>query len=162
MQAGEHRERVLQGQIVPPSCSAGDDVILWATCSSCFFGYFRSGEITVPSARAFDKRVHLSWRDITVDRSESPTRVHFLLKRSKRDQFSRVVEVFVGATQDALCPVRAIVTYTAQRGKSRGPFFKLSLLSESTGSPHSHQRLLFEGGYYSGCGYYSSKYGIFI
>ena len=23
-------------------------------------------------------------------------------------------------------------------------------------------RLLFEGGYYSGCGYYSSKYGIYI
>ena len=55
-------------------------------------------------------------------------------------QATCVVEVFVGATQDALCPVRAIVTYTAQRGKSRGPFFKLSLLSESTGSPHSHQR----------------------
>ena len=34
------------------------------------------------------------------------------------------VEVFVGATGDALCPVQATVTYSSRRGDSPGLFFR--------------------------------------
>ena len=71
VQAGVRRERALQGetgrQRLPITidilcrlqfhllCPAGVDVMLWDAWSSCFFGHFCSGEITVPSARAFEE-----------------------------------------------------------------------------------------------------------
>ena len=39
-----------------------------------------------------------------------------------------------------------------------GYYSRAALISSSS----RKVRLLFEGGYYSGCGYYSSKYGIYI
>ena len=45
------------------------------------------------------------------------------LKRSKTDQYGRGVEVFVGATDDDLCPVRAVYSYTSLRGTGSGAFF---------------------------------------
>ena len=40
----------------------------------------------------------------------------------------------------------------------RGYYSRAALISLSS----RKARLLFEGGYYSGCGYYSSKYGTYI
>lgn len=37
-----------------------DIIMLWAAACLCFFRFFRSGEITIPSLGAFDPRVHLS------------------------------------------------------------------------------------------------------
>ena len=48
------------------------------------------------------------------------------LKVSKCDQFSRGVNVFVGHTEDDLCPVVAVLNYIAQRGEQPGPFFRFS------------------------------------
>ena len=43
-----------------------DKAMLWAAASACFFGFFRAGEITVPSASAFDPLVHLAWGDVAI------------------------------------------------------------------------------------------------
>ena len=101
-----------------------DHIMLWAAASLCFFGFFRGGEITVQSAGAFDPKVHLAWGDVSVDGTVPPSKIRVFLKRSKTDQFGRGVEVFVGATGDALCPVQATVTYSSRRGASPGPFFR--------------------------------------
>ncbi len=70
----------------------------------CFFGFCRSGEITVPSASAYDERVHLAWGDVAVVKgSSSIVRIH--LKRSKCDQLGRGVDIFVGRMHSELCPV---------------------------------------------------------
>ena len=50
--------------------------------------------------------------------------VRVFLKRSKTDQFGRGTEVFLGATGDELCPVRAVSSYAAHRGTAAGAFFR--------------------------------------
>ena len=52
--------------------------------------------------------------------------VRVFLKRSKTDQFGRGTEVFLGATGDELCPVRAVSSYVAHRGTAAGAFFRTS------------------------------------
>ena len=101
-----------------------DNVMMWAAAVSCFFGFFRSGEITVPSAAAFDAAVHLAWGDIATDAANPPSMVRVRLRRSKTDQFGSGVEVYMGATGDELCPVHAIVAYSKRRGTAAGPFFR--------------------------------------
>lgn len=100
-----------------------DNAMMWAASSACFFGFFRAGEITVPSATEFDAAVHLAWGDVSVNATAPPSMVRIFLKRSKTDQFGRGVEVFLGATGDDLCPVAAIVAYAGRRGVAPGPFF---------------------------------------
>ena len=83
-----------------------------------FFGFFRSGEITVPSITGFDPTRHLKWGDVCANRTESPSLVRVHLSFSKCDQLGKGVDVFLGATGDELCPVRAITSYSQRRGWS--------------------------------------------
>lgn len=112
-----------------------DECLLWAAATVCFFGFFRAGEITVPGASTFDARVHLAWGDVSV--SEDGRMLRILLKRSKTDQFMRGTEVFIGATDDDVCPVSAIRDYVARRGTSLGPFFR-----STQGSPLTKARFV--------------------
>ena len=49
-----------------------DDHILWAAAAMCFFRFFRSGEITIPSLAAIDQHHHLSCGDVAVDDINKP------------------------------------------------------------------------------------------
>ena len=49
-----------------------DDIMLWAACCTCFFGFLRSREITVPSMKSYDPGCHLSAGNVTVDSLTSP------------------------------------------------------------------------------------------
>ena len=100
-----------------------DIIMLWAAACLCFFRFFRSGEITIPSLSAFDPKVHLSWGDIAVDNPAEPSALQVTLKRSKCDQFGEGVRVLVGRTGDAICPVAAMLAYLASRGCGEGPLF---------------------------------------
>ena len=101
-----------------------DNTMLKAAATLCFFGFFRSGEITVPSTSAFEERRHLAWGDIAVDQASPPAVVRVHLKRSKCDQLGHGVDVFVGRTGTALCPVTAILAYVKKRGPRPGSFFR--------------------------------------
>ena len=70
------------------SCSS-DIKMLWAAAMICFFGLFRSGEITVPSITSFNPSTHLAWGDVSVDNIDSPTALCIRLKKSKTDQLGR-------------------------------------------------------------------------
>ena len=98
--------------------------MLWAAATLCFFGFFRSGEITIPTSNSYQPSIHLSWGDIAVDNHEAPTLVEVKLKRSKTDQLGKGARVFVGRTRCPVCPVAAILAYMASRGTNDGPFFK--------------------------------------
>ena len=50
--------------------------------------------------------------------------VRIFLKRSKTDQYGKGTEVFLGATEDDICPVEAVTSYVARRGASPGSFFR--------------------------------------
>ncbi len=101
-----------------------DVVMLWAAAITCYFGFFRAGEITIPSASSYDPAIHLSWGDVAINSIQAPARVRVHLKRSKCDQLREGVDVFLGRTANELCPVTAVLTYMAQRGGQAGAFFR--------------------------------------
>lgn len=108
-----------------PLAAQFDIVMLWAACLVGFFGFLRAGEFTVASMEAFDASVHLSVSDVSVDSRDSPSTVRIVLKQSKTDPFRRGAEVFLGRTDNDLCPVAALLCYLARRGAAPGPLFRL-------------------------------------
>ena len=99
-------------------------IMPWTAVSLCFFGFFRSGEITVPSLERYDERFHLGWGDVAIDDPANPRAVQIHLRSSKTDQFGNGLNVVVGSTSDPLCPVAVVCAYMAIRGPGSGPFFK--------------------------------------
>ena len=81
-------------------------ILLRSAAALCFFGFFRSGEITVPTA-SFDEWIHLAWGDVATD-DASP------LKRSKCDQMGLGVDVYVGRTGVEICPVSLTLCHGAR------------------------------------------------
>jgi len=91
-------------------------VMIWAAAVMCFFGFFRAGEITVPTVASFDGSKHLTWRDVAIDSVECPQTIKVHLKKSKTDQLGKGVDVYIGRTGDPLCPVVAVRHYVSMRG----------------------------------------------
>ena len=86
-----------------------DNVMLWAASCTCYFGFLRSGEVTVPSESAYDSSVHLNISDIAVDSVEAPSSIRLRIKAPKTDQFRKGVDIFLGRTHNRLCPVEALL-----------------------------------------------------
>lgn len=103
-----------------------DNIMLWAACCMCFFGFLRSGEVTVPSLKEYDAEGHLSEGDVSLDSLSNPTVVQVLIKASKTDPFRKGVTLYLGKTGNDLCPVAAVAAYLAVRGRSPGPFFRFT------------------------------------
>jgi len=61
--------------------------------------------------------------DVAVDDHRSPSMVKIHLRRSKTDQFCRDVDVYMGSTGDALCPVTPLLAYLAVKRGEYGPLF---------------------------------------
>ena len=49
-----------------------DTEMLWAAAALCFFGFLRSGELTVPTETSYDAGAHLNFQDVSVDTLEDP------------------------------------------------------------------------------------------
>ena len=109
-----------------PKSTEPDIKMLWAAVVICFFGFFRSGEITVPSLNSFDPSTHLGWGDVSLDNVLDPTMLKVHLRKSKTDQLKKGVDVYIGKINGSLCPVGAGVEYMSTRGSDLGPFFKFS------------------------------------
>ena len=95
-----------------------DETLLWAAAMTCFFGFFRTGELTVPSDSAFNPAVHLAWGDVAVSQDSRTLRI--TLKCAKTDQYGRGMEVFIRSTGDLLCPMGEFL--------SDAPFSNLEIL----------------------------------
>ncbi len=70
-----------------------DSFMLWAAICTCFFGFMRSGEMTIPSESAFDSSSHFCFNDVSVDNIADPRVVKVRLKASKTDPFRQRVEI---------------------------------------------------------------------
>ena len=103
-----------------------DNTMIWVACCTCFFGFLRLGEIVVPSSMGYDPSVHLSVGNVTLDSRVSPSVAQVTVKVSKTDPFRKGVAIFLGKTNNELCPVTALATYMylAVRGATRGSFFR--------------------------------------
>ena len=102
-----------------------NNIMLWAACCTYFFGFLRSGEITVPSQKDYDSSAHLSSGDVTFNSQHTPSMAQINIKASKTDPFPKGVTICVGRTNNDLCPVAALAAYTTIRGSNEGPFFVL-------------------------------------
>ena len=98
-------------------------VVLWAIFCLAFFGFFRLGELLLQSPGTFNPSVDLAWGDIAMDSLSEPRMLKVHLKKSKCDQSGAGVDVVVGRTSSALCPVTAMVQYVNLRQNRPGPFF---------------------------------------
>ena len=101
-----------------------DAKMLWAATCLAFFGFLRVGEFTSPSGTLFDKEIHLSLADVSVDCSSAPSMLFVRLKQSKTDQLRRGVTIVLGKSEQfPLCPLSAVLSYLVVRGKTVGPLF---------------------------------------
>ncbi len=105
-----------------PKARDYDTIMTWAAATLCFFGFFRAGEITVPSCTTFNPSRHLAWGDVIVDNPASPQVIKVNLKISKSDQLGKGADVFIGSTSSSLCPVAAVLAYMVTSGNTDGPF----------------------------------------
>ena len=99
-------------------------MLLWAVATSAFFGFFRLGELLPESVKAFAPTTGLSWGDVALDSRQALRMVQIHLKVSKCDQFGGGANIILEATDDALCPVKAMVLFVTERGCALGPFFR--------------------------------------
>ena len=100
-----------------------DNAMLWAACCTAFFGFLRSSEMTVPSQYTYNPTIHLFIQDVVVDNKSSPSLVRILIKQSKTDPFRQGVYIYLGRTGNAICPVKAILSYLALWDDVSGPLF---------------------------------------
>ena len=76
---------ILRGLLTQWSNPSGTEkeyafAMLRVTETICFFGLFRSGELTVTSAGAFNQCIH---RDVAADEANRPSMIKVHLKQSK-------------------------------------------------------------------------------
>lgn len=76
-----------------------------------------------PSSRSFDPSVHLQYGDVRVNDRLNPQFLEVRIKASKTDPYRQGVTVYLGRTDDDLCPVAASLNYMVDRGPAPGPFF---------------------------------------
>ena len=72
-----------------------------------------------------------------MDKAKNPGVVQVRIKASKTDPFRKGVLVYLGRTDNDLCPVGAVAAYLAARGRAPGPFFQFD-----SGSTLSRERLV--------------------
>ena len=84
------------------------------------------GELTSPTVTSRGPVGCVYVGDVAVDDHSNPSLVRIHLRKSKTDQLGRGVDIYLGRTDEDLCPVAALLAYLAVRGKEPGPLFKLS------------------------------------
>ena len=99
------------------------NILMWAVCCTAFFGFLRCSEFTVPQEHEYDPTVHLSYNDVAVDCRKDPHIVQIHIKQSKTDPFRKGLKLSLGKTDNAVCPVSALLAYLAVRGPQPGPLF---------------------------------------
>ena len=102
-----------------------DNILLWSACCPGFFAFLCSAEFTVPSSQQYDLTSHLTLQDIVVDNVQKPALMRIHIKASKTEQTKMGIDLYVGRTGNAICPVEAALAYLAVRGQGEGPLFKL-------------------------------------
>ena len=90
---------------------------LWAMYCLAFFSFLGVSEFTIPTEGSYEPSWHLSLQDIAVDSRSKP------LKQSKTDSFKHGTIIYIGATDTAICPVKAVLSYLGRRNSHLGPLF---------------------------------------
>ncbi len=111
-----------------------DEAMVWAACCTAFSGFLRAAEFTVSGS--YSSQHHLSLASLSVDKSPLPDAAYLHLAFSKVDQFGKGCEVVLARSDNAICPVSALMAYVRMRGPNGGPLFQFQ-----DGTPLSRSRL---------------------
>ena len=97
--------------------------MLQAAILTAFFGLLRVSEYTCPENKIhFDTETHLTQQDVSINLTNKVTKIR--IKSSKTDPFRIGMVVRIGPTQNALCPVSAMIKYVHTQHRRCGPFFQ--------------------------------------
>ena len=94
--------------------------LLWAATCVGFFGFLRVGEFTVASEQHHPCIV---FEDVAVDSHTHPSIIRLRLRHAKMDPFGKGVDVYLGASGSAVCPVTALLGFLAVRPLVTGQLF---------------------------------------
>ena len=99
--------------------------MLWAACTTAFFGFCRSGEITVECESKFTHKFTYPFLILAIDNALQPQviSINMKLKHYKTDQFMKGVKLVIGRANNYLYPVTALLSYPSH-GNSPGPLFQ--------------------------------------
>ena len=114
--------------------------MIWGAMTLAFFGFLRLGEITCNSV--FNPEVHLTTDCIKFSHQSSGVTPQFMtvhIKESKTDPFRLGHTITVGASDNEICPVKALQNYLMLRPPLPGPLFIFA-----SGKPLTKQNLTFE------------------
>ena len=81
--------------------------MLWAAVIMCSCGFLRSGEVVVSLQTGYDPASHLSFGDVLMDSTVNPQCIEIQIKASKMELFQMGVSIYLGRTDNDLCPVAA-------------------------------------------------------
>ena len=96
--------------------------LLWAASCLGFFGFLRAGEFTAASSSTPPP---IRLQDVSVDSRENPSMLKVFIRCAKTDPFGKGVDLFLGRSGLALCPVSAILNYISTRPAGEGPLLVL-------------------------------------
>ena len=119
--------------------------MLWSAFLLCFFGFLRSGEITIPDTSSYDPQVHLNFENVSAGDPEAPSIIHIRIKASKTDPFRQGVNTCIGRTNNSLCPLSVLLV---TRGCTPGLLFCFQDRTPLTKSnfTHNFRQLLTHAG----------------
>lgn len=101
-------------------------MMLWAAALLCFFGFMRSGELTIPSDSSYDESAHLSFKYVSVDSFRNPQVLRVRIKASKTDLFRLGVDYLWGR-QAMSCVLSQLLSYMVRRGPNPVLFLNLQV-----------------------------------
>ena len=96
-------------RVLETDTRAFNNIMLWAACTMCFFGFLPSGEAAISSGTKFDAGAHLTVEDLSVDVPANPTIIRVVIKASKTDPFQKGIAIVIGRTDNPICPVTAMM-----------------------------------------------------
>jgi hypothetical protein len=82
-----------------------------------------SGMLWFPSESAYDPEIHLRYEDVAIDDPSAPSIMRVHLRASKTAPFRKGVDLFLGRTDNDLCPLAAMLSFLAIRGNDPGFLF---------------------------------------
>ena len=97
-----------------------DKIMLWAAFSIAFFGFLRSSEFCAPAQRYFNPQCTLLVKDVQL--VDNMVVLH--IKVSKIDPFRQGQSIQLAASNQSLCPYRAVRNHISNCKKPNVPLFK--------------------------------------
>ena len=99
--------------------SRHDKKLYWSACTLAFFGLLRVSEYTCPKVKSFDPNYNLLLEDVNFINAA----MSIFIKASKTDHFRQGCTIFIGSTNNLLCPVSALKSFIRSRNLVNGPLF---------------------------------------